>query len=143
MIRSILWLVIGGVIMGLGLLASCASPPTQAVSGGRYGAVPIPRPKPVDTPVRTAVAPMGGMTFVKTGESLADVAARTGNTTRELIEANGLTAPFKVQPGQQLRLPVPPVHVVQAGETASSLSRRYGVSVGDIDRKSTRLNSSH
>ncbi len=118
-------------------LAACGTPSTPVVSGGRYGAVPIPRPKPGESSLRPVanVASSSSTTFVQTGETLADVAARTGTTTRELIEANGLSAPFKVRPGQQLRLPVPPIHIVQAGDTASSLSRRYGISVGDIIRR--------
>jgi murein DD-endopeptidase MepM/ murein hydrolase activator NlpD len=73
------------------LLAACGG-----IGGeGRHGEVPAPRDKPA--------AP--GTTVVQEGETLADVAARSGVTTRDLIDANGLVPPYRVFTGQLLKVP--------------------------------------
>jgi murein DD-endopeptidase MepM/ murein hydrolase activator NlpD len=115
----------------LTVLGACTSPQT-VVSSGRYGMVPIPRPKPTDS--ASAAASRLGSILVLAGESLYDVAVRAGVTPRELIEANNLPAPFKVRAGQVLKVPTPALYVVQSGETATGLARRFGMSLSQLVR---------
>ncbi|RJF87293.1 LysM peptidoglycan-binding domain-containing protein [Oleomonas cavernae] len=65
--------------------------------------------------------------MVAPGETLSAVSRRTGVPLRDLIQLNGLTAPFTLQPGQKLRLPQAQFHTVAPGDTVYNISKRYGV----------------
>lgn len=76
---------------------------------------------------------------VKPGDSFAKIARNTGCTTAELAKANGLKLTSLIHPGQKLKLPGKAAaatavaadgsHIIQSGETLTSISRRYGVSL--------------
>jgi murein DD-endopeptidase MepM/ murein hydrolase activator NlpD len=117
--------------MCLGLAGCALDRGTQAVTGHSGAPAPKPKSEPVPTSER-GLRP--GTTLVQPGENLGAVAARLGLTTRALIDANGLKAPFKVTPGQVLNVPTPPVYIVQPGDTANSLARRFGLYVSEIVR---------
>ena len=51
---------------------------------------------------------------------------------RELITLNGLRPPYRIHPGQKLRLPGAKLHVVRRGDTLQRIARRYGVSTGRL-----------
>lgn len=124
-------------------VSSGAMPPIEAaplapVDRGGISATPLgapgaaPAPAPVasatTTPATTTpVAPVAGETVVAPGETLSAVSRRTGVPLRDLIQINGLTAPFTLQPGQRLRLPQSQFHTVAPGDTVYNISRRYGV----------------
>jgi N-acetylmuramoyl-L-alanine amidase len=75
---------------------------------------------------------------VRPGETLGDIATRSGVSIPALAAENGITNPNRVVAGRVLRLPVssdesaPVVHRVRAGETLSAIAARYGVSVGTL-----------
>ncbi|MGI8841838.1 MAG: peptidoglycan DD-metalloendopeptidase family protein [Caulobacteraceae bacterium] len=57
-----------------------------------------------------------------------DAIARDLQTTRKvLVDANGLKAPYGLQPGQHLKVPVAKAYVVQSGDTMSVVATRFGV----------------
>ena len=122
------------IILGLCLgLAGCASDRGTPAVTGHTGAQVAPKPKSDNVPTsERGLRP--GTTVVQPGENLGAVAARLGLTTRALIDANGLKAPFKVTPGQVLIVPAPPVYIVQPGDTANALARRFGLYVSEIVR---------
>jgi LysM repeat protein len=86
---------------------------------------------------------------VKTGDTVWDIARRSGTSVRAVLEANGLRASSLIHPGQVLRLPRGAVrhlaavtssvrttraaktrrvvHVVRPGDSAWSVARRYRV----------------
>lgn len=71
----------------------------------------------------------------KDGDTIADIADRTGRGIDTLLWANGLADPAKLlPPGTEIR--VPPVdgmlHVVHDGDTLESIAARYQVDVGAI-----------
>lgn len=103
----------------------------------------VPPPPP-------AAKPPSGPTLVsytvKPGDTIWDIATRTGTTMATVLEANHLSQDARIRPGQVLLLPgahlpgVPPrprpkpaapvaVHVVKAGETLSAIALRHHVSV--------------
>lgn len=104
------------------------------------------------TPVVRAPAPSPRAVLytVKAGDTIWDIAARTGTTVGALLAANQLDADARIRPGQVLALPtdahlpsVPStprpkpaaprvVHVVQPGETVSGIALRYHISVAAI-----------
>ncbi|PWR23670.1 hypothetical protein DKG75_03630 [Zavarzinia compransoris] len=119
---------------------SGAMPPVEAapvapVDRGGIAARPLDEPAAVTgAPAAIAAPPAAatavaapGETTVGAGETLSAVSRRTGVPIRDLIELNGLSAPFTVQPGQRLRLPQAQFHVVAPGDTVYNISRRYGV----------------
>ena len=93
--------------------------------------------------VSAAPAAAGTTHVVQPGENLYRIALRYGTTVRALAELNSLTNPNHVVVGQHLLIPGSPTapvvayqpahaattHVVQHGETLSSIAARYSVSL--------------
>lgn len=94
----------------------------------------------------SAAGTTGGVHVVQRGETLASIAWRYGVTVDQLVQANGLPSSHWIYVGQRLVVPgavqagtaqvvaTPSggVHVVQAGESLSSIAARYGLSVWDL-----------
>ena len=91
-----------------------------------------------------------GLTYrVRPGDTVWDIARRSGTSVRDVLEVNGLRASALIHPGQVLTLPHGAVrhlrtvasstrtakgrkgrqvvHVVRAGDTVWDVARRYGV----------------
>ena len=80
---------------------------------------------------------------VRPGETLSEIAARTGISTQRLMQINGLRNADRIVAGQRLIVPggsqqgnsgtrggSPPARVtIRQGETLSEIALRYGVSV--------------
>jgi LysM repeat protein len=90
-----------------------------------------------------AQAQGGAATYtVKPGDSFAKIARNTGCTPAELAKANDLKLTAVIHPGQKLKLPGKTVaqaaaapddaHTIQPGDTLTSISRRYGVSLDSL-----------
>lgn len=87
--------------------------------------------------------------IVGRGETLTRIAWQTGRSVAEVVAANSLLSPDKIQIGQQLVIPAhggsstsaPLRHVVRSGENLTLIASRYGVSVEAL-KKSNRLGSS-
>ncbi|MFN3595889.1 MAG: LysM peptidoglycan-binding domain-containing protein [Rubricoccaceae bacterium] len=102
------------------------------------------------TPTRRAAAPAQPTTHVvQRGENLTQIAARYGLSVQQLAQWNGLDNASQIRAGQRLALrdtgrrapvraaaPTPRVqtHTVARGENLTQIARRYGVTVGDIQR---------
>ncbi len=83
----------------------------------------------------------GPVYIVASGDTLTDIAGRFGVSVQDLIDANGITNPSLLQPGQPLRIPgfegvsgVLTTEEVAYGETLASLSLRHGVAEDDLIR---------
>jgi len=111
-------------------LAGCArtAPPAPVVAGSAApaarGALRGPQPM-VAHPDRVAV---------QQGETLYAVSRRYDVPVRSLIEANGLTPPYRLAAGRNLAVPQIHQHVVQPGDTLYSISRLYGVDTSTLAR---------
>jgi murein DD-endopeptidase MepM/ murein hydrolase activator NlpD len=136
-------------LITLAALAGCmqASPPGSAVTPVATSshsesvtatALPAPSPKPAVT--SAAIAPQAGAkaaesaVIVKPGDTIYSVARANGVAIRDLIQWNGLDAPYDLKPGAALRLPPRREHVVAAGDTVYSISRRYGADMTALTR---------
>ena len=64
---------------------------------------------------------------VRDGDTLRGIANRTGAGSEVIARVNGLTPPYTIYPGQQLRIPAGRYHRVHAGETGIAIARAYGV----------------
>lgn len=89
-----------------------------------------------DLPSKAARAPAAPINsiFVSRGDNLYKLAQQYNVPVRDLIEANGLAAPYVLQPGQRLVLPLPKVYVVKPGDTLYGLSRQYQVDTAELVR---------
>lgn len=63
----------------------------------------------------------------RSGDTLSRIAARTGVSEQGIIRLNNLKRPYRISPGQRLRLPIAMVHVVRRGERVGDVARRYRV----------------
>jgi len=64
---------------------------------------------------------------VRRGDTLYAISRRQGVPLRALIRANGLTPPYRLAPGRELRIPEARYYVVGEGDTVYRLSRRFGL----------------
>jgi LysM repeat protein len=106
----------------------------------------------------------GGVHVVQAGENLYRIALRYGTTIQALMSANGLSNSHLIYVGQRLRIPggssggstgggstsrgggttpgTGTYHVVQRGETVSSIALRYGTSIQAIATANSLRNPS-
>ena len=69
---------------------------------------------------------------VQTGETLFTIATKYGVTSRAVIEANNLTPPYRLAPGQTLTIPGQASHTVGRGDTLYGIARLLQVTVHDL-----------
>lgn len=135
-----------GEIAGLMLLLGGCIPPTAVVpsTAPAVAAEPqadAPRIDPQmdstfdQTPVwemrpvtANAALVAAGTYVVAPGDTLRGIGNRTGAGSEAIAQANGLTPPFIIQPGQRLAIPGGRYHNVGVGETGIAIARAYGVS---------------
>lgn len=87
---------------------------------------------------------------VKPGDSLSKIARSQGCTVEALAKANGIKLSAVIQAGQTLKLPGSKAataaspggsHTIQPGDTFSSISRKYNVSVESLTAANPGLNA--
>jgi murein DD-endopeptidase MepM/ murein hydrolase activator NlpD len=78
-----------------------------------------------------------GTIMVQKGDSAYTIARRYNVPLRDLIEANRLSPPYKLEVGQRLTLPTARQYIVQRGDTLYGISRMNNVDVSEL----TRLNN--
>lgn len=71
---------------------------------------------------------------VNAGDTVYGVAERFGVPVRTLIDSNGLKAPYRLKPGQALRVPARQEHEVRSGETLFQVAQIYGVDQSSLAR---------
>lgn len=128
------------ILIGAAALTGCvrSSPPAPVV----YGQPPIQearRTPTTEVPGRAAqpqppVQAAPNAITVQPGDTVYTLSRKYGVSLRELIEANRLTPPFSLSPGQQLTLPGSEVHKVREGETIYGIARQYGIDARDLVR---------
>lgn len=116
-LRMPLWLTLAALV-----LAACAGPGDQATVIDRS----------YDSRTQAPVA--AGAHLIKRGETVYGIAQRYGVSTRALIDWNSLRPPYRLIPGEQLRLPQSQGYVVQRGDSVYAISRRFGVDMATLVR---------
>ncbi len=73
-----------------------------------------------------------GNVVVQKGDTLYSLSRKYQVPLRSLIEENSLSAPYTLNVGQNLRLPVRRTHTVAKGETLYSISKKYNVDMASL-----------
>jgi murein DD-endopeptidase MepM/ murein hydrolase activator NlpD len=145
--------------------------PAAAMAPDVTGSVAAPAPKPVPSPAPSANWSWDGGTAVTVGqgETVETIARRYGVPASAIMQANNISAPASIHPGQQLVIPRysqssaaaapapaphpvaagpklasvpaanPGVHVVAPGETLTKISRLYGKPIHEIAKANNIL----
>jgi murein DD-endopeptidase MepM/ murein hydrolase activator NlpD len=125
-----------------GQAAAPLPPPTQpavmhaANTGGKAAGSPASTqpPRAWDWNGGTAIT-------VAPGDTLETLSRRHGVPASAIMQANAITAPTAIRPGQRLVIPrynhasaarTPSEHVVEPGETMTGIARRYNVALKDL-----------
>ena len=111
----------------LAALLLCACGWVEVGGSGKAG-----RPPPAAEP-RKAVSGDARVRVAK-GDSVYLISRRHGIAMRDIIERNGLTAPYRLREGQMLVLPAPREHVVVSGDSLWSISHRHDVPMAALVR---------
>lgn len=82
---------------------------------------------PVDRVALSNAGASPGHVTVQSGDSLWLIAQREGITLAELIRTNGLKSPYRILPGQRLKLPRKRVYTVRAGDSLYGIAERYNL----------------
>ncbi len=114
---------------GLGGCARRSDPAPVTFGGGDTSRSTTPDAAPTRGPVVG-----GGSAVVQSGDTLYSIARRSGVPIRAVIDANGLQAPFILQPGQTIAVPRVRTHQVASGDTVFNIARRYGVAQSELVR---------
>ena len=101
-----------------------------------------PQQSPTPAPEPDTTAPSDNDTertyTVVAGDTLSGIGAKLDIPWREIADINGITSPFVIYKGQELKLPcenasaLPLTHRVVRGDTLSALARQYNTTVSDI-----------
>ena len=71
---------------------------------------------------------------VQKGDTLYSISRKYEVPLRGLIEKNNLSAPYILNIGQNLRLPVRQTHTVAKGDTLYNISKKYNVDITSLSR---------
>lgn len=120
------------------------------ISIGQRLIIPLPvADTPTPTPTSTP-SPTPFVYTVKSGDTLSAIAKKFDTTVEAIMEANGITNASNLRVGAKLTIVQPPdfwaamayeIYEVQAGDTLSSISNEYGVSVADIKKANDLKNN--
>lgn len=119
-----------------GVALACVALTLSACGGLQWPPPPqqsatAPRPNVASAPVQSSAT---RNITVQDGETLYDVAKRTGSSPRAIIDANNLQPPYRVNKGQSLILPAARSHTVVRGDTLYGVSRQYGIDSFELAR---------
>ncbi|MCP4992309.1 MAG: LysM peptidoglycan-binding domain-containing protein [Gammaproteobacteria bacterium] len=148
-INGSLWLL---MLLLFTLLSGCSTPPRAPVVS-REGVSTQPVTKQYSPSPRSSKASSRPSFYtVKRGDSLYGISWQYGLEYRQLAQWNGIRSPYRIKPGQRLRLKSPAannpkkkssssssgrssrpaVHTVRRGETLGKIASRYGLSYQKI-----------
>jgi len=126
MLRTLRGSVLAFAALGLSACGGLQWPPPSQSSANATRPV-------AQAPVK-AQTMLSRTVVVQDGETLYDIAKRSGLTPRAIIEANNLQPPYRIAKGQNLTLPAAHTHTVVRGDTLYALSRYYGVDTYELAR---------
>jgi murein DD-endopeptidase MepM/ murein hydrolase activator NlpD len=126
------------IVAAAAALAACtrSTPPAPVIYGSGQTQPPTQQQAmrtPPTQPTRPSPAPQvqqpsaTDRVTAQQGDTVYTLSRQHGIPLRELIEANKLTPPYALKPGQQVILPRFERHKVRDGETVYGIARQYGI----------------
>lgn len=85
-----------------------------------------------------ALAGVSATYTVRSGDCLSVIGARLGVSWQSIAQANGITSPYTIYPGQVIRIPggtYVDTYTVRSGDCLSVIGERHGIDWRDIARK--------
>lgn len=73
-----------------------------------------------------------GAVMVREGDTVWRISERYRLPLRDIIDINGLTAPYHLNAGQRLQLPPPQEYKASSGDTVTGIARMYGVPASQL-----------
>lgn len=73
-----------------------------------------------------------GAVMVREGDTVWRISERYRLPLRDIIDINGLSAPYHLNAGQRLQLPPPREYKVATGDTVTGIARMYGVPASQL-----------
>ncbi len=73
-----------------------------------------------------------GAVMVRDGDTVWRISERYRLPLRDIIDINGLTAPYHLKAGQRLQLPPPQEYKTASGDTVTGIARMYGVPASQL-----------
>jgi LysM repeat protein len=118
------------------IMAANNLPNSNCIYAGQQLVIPCPG-VPVPTPTPGGPWPQPTIYVVKPGDTLYSLARRFGTTVQRIAQDNHIMNPNCIYVGQRLVIygtagptqPCTSIHIVQCGETLTSIARRYGTTV--------------
>ena len=89
-------------------------------------------PAPVSLYGATSGVGSSGVHTVSRGDTLSSISKRYKVDMPEIVMANSLSSPYRLQVGQRLRLPPPEEYEVRPGDSLSEVARLFNVSSGRL-----------
>lgn len=134
------WLIIALALALAGCLSAPDRPAPERQSRapidlieGRFSDVPQPTPA---WEARSAAANAREVAttsyVVQPGDTLSQIAQRTGAGLQAIARLNGLDSPDMIRAGQRLSIPAGRYHEVARGETGIAIARAYGVQWSEV-----------
>jgi LysM repeat protein len=128
-----------------GILSVPGAGQTPRPSGSFVASSPTPDglptagPSATPSPSPSAAPTAGGTHVVEQGESLSTIGDLYGVPWLQIAQANNIPEPYVIQVGQELIIPVgvpptnePGTHIVQPGESITSIATLYGISPTEL-----------
>jgi len=134
---------IAGLLVVAAVVAGCTrdTPAPVEYKTTRAANAPVPDSKPRATAPPPTVGTSRGEApilepryVVRSGDTLYQVARRSGVALRDLIAANELSPPYELRAGDTLQIPAVRYHDVAAGETMHAIAREQQVSLSALVR---------
>jgi murein DD-endopeptidase MepM/ murein hydrolase activator NlpD len=69
---------------------------------------------------------------VREGDHLDAIARDLETSREELIHANRLRKPYRIHPGEHIRVPVAKAYVAQSGDSLTAIAKRFGVGLTEL-----------
>lgn len=114
------------------LMLSCVLSACSHERIAQFAPAPSSKPAPyVQYGASAGLGGAGGHT-VLSGDTVYTIAKQYKLALRDIIDANDLTAPYKLAPGTRVQLPPPQTYKVRKGDSLPVVSRIFAVAQTDI-----------
>lgn len=126
-VRSLVFWVFSFLLMGLGACSSSCPPCSHAAP-------------PLGDSGLLALSQEYYVVRASPGDTYMSLAWEHNVSPYDVVSLNEVKAPYRLQPGEMVRIPAPRIHIVRRGDTLTEIARSYRVGFYDL-AQANALNS--